>query len=140
MKYLVDANVLSEATKPIPSKLVLNWLQANQNDLLVNPIILGELQFGILQLPNGQRKDDLLAWFERGMTSIPGLVIDVETSQCWAKMLVSLRAKGVSMPVKDSLIAASAIQHGLAIATRNIRDFAESGVRLVNPFEGSGDS
>ena len=135
MKYLVDANILSEATKPIPSPIVLKWLEANQNNLIVNPIVLGELQYGILALPDGKRKTKLLSWFARGLKALHSVDIDGETADRWAKLLAELRAQGVAMPLNDSLIAASALQHRLVIATRNTRDFAQSGVTLVNPFE-----
>jgi predicted nucleic acid-binding protein len=55
LKFLVDANVLSEATRPSPEPHVLGWLSDHEAHLLVNPIILGELKFGILHLPEGRR-------------------------------------------------------------------------------------
>jgi predicted nucleic acid-binding protein len=60
MKYLVDANVLSEATKPQPNARVLAWLERHETQLAVNPIILGELQYGILLLPSGRKRERLL--------------------------------------------------------------------------------
>ena len=53
MKFLVDANVLSEATKPNPNPKVVGWLAAHETQLAINPIVLGELRFGILLLPKG---------------------------------------------------------------------------------------
>ena len=52
----------------------------------------------------------------------------------WAKLLADLRAAGHAMPIKDSLIAATALVHGMTVATRNVRDFRRAGVKIVNPF------
>ena len=135
MKCLVDANVLSEATKPQPDARVLHWLTGNQALLVVNPIILGELQYGILKLPDGHRRKGLLDWFAQGAKHLPSVEIDTTTASCWAHLMSDLRRQGLAMPIKDSLIAASALQYGFAVATRNTRDFEASKVPLVNPFE-----
>jgi toxin FitB len=134
VKYLVDADVLSEVTKPTPAPHVVEWLRKNDRELAVNPIILGELEFGILLLPAGQRRRRLTEWFESGAANLNVLEIDSETAAVWAKLLADLRRKGRAMPIKDSLIAASAKQHSLAVATRNVTDYRAAGVRIVNPF------
>lgn len=134
MKYLVDANVLSEATKPRPSPAVVEWLRDNDGDIAVNPIILGELQYGILLLPAGRRRSRLEQWFARGAASLHVLEIDADTADAWAHLLADLNRKGRAMPIKDSLIAATARQHGLTVATRNTADFRYAGVASLNPF------
>ncbi len=134
MRYLVDANVLSEATKTVPSSRVLAWLEAHESDLVVNPIVLGELEYGILALPSGRRRSSLLRWFADGLGRLNVVAVDAQTAAEWAALLAHLHKAGRVMPVKDSLIAASARQHGLAVATRNTRDYRHCGVRLVNPF------
>jgi predicted nucleic acid-binding protein len=134
MRFLVDANVLSEATKSEPSSSVLAWLADHETDLAVNPIIIGELQYGILLLPIGKKRDRLQKWFAAGITRLPVLNLDSGTAIEWAKLLAELKRKGRAMPVKDSLVAASARQHKLAVATRNIADFAHAGIKIVNPF------
>ncbi|MFO0892004.1 MAG: type II toxin-antitoxin system VapC family toxin [Isosphaeraceae bacterium] len=136
MKYLVDANVLSEATRPQPVASVLTWLGRHEAELAVNPIILGEIRYGILQLPAGTKRDRLLEWFAAGAAYLPVFDLDAETAQVWAQLLAELRRKGRAMPVKDSLIAATARQHRLTVVTRNTDDFAHAKVKLVNPFEG----
>ena len=65
MKYLVDANVLSEPTKPTPDPRVMEWLRAHEADITVNPVILGELRFGILILPKGRKRTALEGWWTR---------------------------------------------------------------------------
>ena len=134
MKYLVDANVLSEPTKPMPDPAVVNWLRSNEADIAVNPIILGELRFGILILPKGKKRTALENWFDAGAQRLHCLSWDADTGIKWAELLARLRTSGKSMPIKDSLIAASAAVHGLAVVTRNRGDFANAGVRIVDPF------
>ena len=134
MKYLVDANVLSEATKPDPDPQVVEWLRQHERNLAVNPVILGEVRFGILLLGKGKRRKRLEEWFARGVRTIHCLPWDSETGLRWAQLLAALRSQGKAMPIKDSLIAATALCYGLHLATRNEKDFAATGVGLVNPF------
>lgn len=134
-KFLVDANVLSEPTKDFPSQSVVNWLARHETQLAVNPIIVGELEYGILLLPAGRRRTRLLNWFAAGVAQLGVLEIDRETAHVWATLLASLKRKGRAMPIKDSLIAATALAHQLTVATRNTSDYRYSGVRCENPFE-----
>ena len=134
MKFLVDANVLSEATKAVPSEAAVDWLRRHEHVVAVNTVVLGELEFGILLLPSGRRRKRLESWFLNVVEILPVLEMERETARVWAALLARLRKKGRAMPLKDSLIAASALQHGLAVATRNSGDFAHCGVKLVDPF------
>ena len=134
MTCLVDANVLCEATRPSPDPRVVEWLIRNERDLVVDPVILGEVRFGILLLPSGRRRRELESWFDEVARRIYCVPWDVETGLRWAELLAHLRSLGKPMPIKDSLIAATALTHGLQLATRNRRDFEASGVELVDPF------
>ncbi|HVT17113.1 MAG TPA: PIN domain-containing protein [Thermoanaerobaculia bacterium] len=134
MTFLVDANVLSEATRPDPDPRVLRWLAQNEREIAVDPMILGEILFGILLLPVGKRRVRLQHWFQDGVERIHCLSWEAATGLRWARLLADLRASGRSMPIKDSLIAATALTHGLAIVTRNRRDFMSAKVEIVDPF------
>lgn len=134
MRYLVDANVLSEPTKPHPNARVMEWLRKNEAEIAVDPIILGELRFGILILPRGKRRSELERWFDAGAGRLYCLTWDAGIGLKWAELLARLRATGRAMPVKDSLIAASAAAHNLVVATRNRADFVNAGVKVVDPF------
>ena len=134
MTCLVDANVLCEATRPSPDPGVVEWLIRNERDLVVDPVILGEVRFGILLLPSGRRRRELESWFDEVARRIYCVPWDAETGLRWAELLAHLRSLGKPMPIKDSLIAATALTHGLQLATRNQRDFEASGVELVDPF------
>ena len=135
MSFLVDANVLSEATRPEPNPRVLEWLTRYEREIAVDPIILGEIRFGIFLLPAGKRRMRLERWFQDGVERIHCLTWEAATGLRWARLLADLRADGRSMPVKDSLIAATALVHGLTVVTRNRRDFEPAGVGIVDPFE-----
>jgi toxin FitB len=134
VKFLVDANVLSEPTKPAPDALAVAWLRQHERDLAVNPIILGELEYGILLLPAGRRRTRLEQWFANGIERLRVLDFDTATAAHWARLLARLKRKGHDMPVKDSLIAATALAHGLTVATRNTHDFRNAGVNAADPF------
>ena len=135
MKYLVDANVLSEPTKPVPNPRVLEWLRAHERDIVIDPIILGELRFGILVLPKSKKRTALERWFDTGIERLHCLPWEADTALTWAQLLARLRAAGRATPTKDSLIAATALTHGLTVVTRNRVDFAKADVRIVDPFE-----
>jgi predicted nucleic acid-binding protein len=136
VKYLVDSDVLSDATKLNPSPQVSDWLLSHSADLVVNPIILGEIEYGIFILPASRKRKQLLDWFATGIQQINVVAIDNQTASVWAGLLNDLKRKGRAMPVKDSLIAASAKQYGLTIATRNTNDYQNAGVAIFDPFEG----
>ena len=138
MTFLVDANVLSETTKPVPDPAVVDWLRRNERALVVDPVVLGEIRFGILLLPRGRRRARLERWFDSGVERLHCLPWDVATGIRWAELLADLRTAGAAMPIKDSLIAATALTHGLVVATRNRTDFERAGVRVCDPFEGPG--
>ncbi len=134
MKYLVDANILSEPTKPTPNPRVIEWLRAHDRDIAVAPVILGELRFGILILPKGRKRTALERWFDAGIVRLQCVPWDADTALQWAELLARLRRTDKAMPMKDSLIAATAAVHGLAVVTRNRADFVHAGVRIVDPF------
>ena len=134
MRYLVDANVLSEATKPSPQEGVLGWLRAHEADLVVDPVILGELRFGILLLPRGKKRTALEQWFDAGVQRLHCLPWEAQTGLLWAELLARLRRAGKSIPIKDSLIAATALTHDLVVVTRNRADFEKTGVTVFDPF------
>ena len=134
--YLVDANVLSEPTKPVPDPGVVEWLRLHEREIAVDPVILGEVRFGILLMPKGKRRAGLERWFEGGVRRIHCLPWEAETGLRWAELLARLRSSGSAMPLKDSLIAATALVYGLTIATRNGADFEKTGVEIVDPLAG----
>ncbi|TWS98506.1 type II toxin-antitoxin system VapC family toxin [Reyranella sp. CPCC 100927] len=134
MRYLVDANVLSEPTKPVPNLRVIDWLRQNEREIAVDPIILGEVRFGILLLQKGKKRTRLEQWFNAGIQRLHCLPWEADTGLRWAELLAHLRSSGRAMPIKDSLIAATALVHSLTVVTRNRSDFEKAGVNIVDPF------
>ena len=135
MTYLVDANVLSEPTKEAPDRKVVDWLTANEANLVVDPIIIGELRMGILALARGRKRARLEQWLEDVVETIECLPWDATVSRRWAILVVDLKRKGETVPLLDGMIAATALEHDLVVATRNTRDFNKTGVKTFNPFE-----
>ncbi len=134
MKFLVDANVLSEPTKPTPSARVVTWLSDHEGDIAVDSIILGELYVGVLAMPDGRKRARLEDWFETLAQAIECLPWDGAVSRRWARLVADLRRKGQALPLLDSMIAASALEHDLTVVTRNVHDFKTAGVRVIDPF------
>ena len=134
MSYLVYANVLSEPTKPEPDARVVAWLKRYERDLVVDPVILGELRFGILLLRRSKRRARLESWFDQGVRRLHCLAWEASTGLRWAQLLADLRKRGRAMPIKDSLIAATALTHDVPLVTRNSSDFAHAKVRVIDPF------
>ncbi len=98
MKWLLDTNVLSEVTRPLPNAKVEAWLRAEARDAVIDPIVLGELRYGILILPRGARRSRLESWFNAGARTMHCLRWDRETGLEWAALLARLRTKGLAMP------------------------------------------
>jgi predicted nucleic acid-binding protein len=134
MSYLVDANVLSEPTRPTPNPAVIEWLSTHEGDLFVDSIIMGELFVGVQTQPPGRRRARLEEWFEALAETIECLPWDLTVSSRWARLVVDLKRKGQPLPLLDGMIAATALAHGLTVATRNTRDFKKAGVKVVDPF------
>ena len=135
MRFLVDANVLSEVTKPEPRDSVVAWLRRREPELAVNGVVLGEIRFGILLLPQGKRRERLQQWFDGVVRQIHCLPWEATTGLRWAELLADLRRRGLAMPIKDSWIAATALEHDLQVVTRNRRDFELAGLEVLDPFE-----
>lgn len=134
MRYLVDTNVLSEPTRASPDPGVVQWLKDHEADIVVNPVVLGEIRFGIRLLRPGRRRESLEGWFSEVARRIRCVPIDKKTGLLWAELLAALRSRGRSMPIKDSLVAATALAFDLVVATRNRGDFEAAGVAIVDPF------
>ncbi len=136
MSYLVDTNVLSELRRKQPQPEVVAWFtQRPRQTLYLSVLTLGEIRKGIERL-EAARQQPLLDWLE---VELPNyflsrlLAVDAHTADRWGRMLASA---GRPLPAVDSLLAATALQHDLTLVTRNTADFAGTGVRLINPWNG----
>ena len=139
MKFLLDTCLISELVKKKPNAAVLKWLdERDEHSLFLSALTLGELQKGISRLSTGVRKDDLQAWIEHDLIErFEGRILDLdlETALIWGKLQGEAELKGGKLPVMDSLIAATAIAHGLLVVTRNVKDIERCRARVFNPWD-----
>ncbi|MEI9998061.1 MAG: PIN domain-containing protein [Verrucomicrobiota bacterium] len=98
-------------------------------------MILAEIRLGIVRLPRGRRRERLENWFSEGVGKLTCLSWDRKTAIRWADLILKVQGLGYTLPLFDSMIAATALVHGLVIVTRNVRDFEHAGVSVLNPFE-----
>ena len=138
MKFLLDTCVVSEFTKITPNPKVIEWLRhCDQSALYLSSITVGELSKGIAKLDEGKRKLELSKWLNddlRVRFSDRIISLDVDVMMGWGIICGSLERLGISTPVMDSLIAASAIAYDLILVTNNVNDFKNMNVRLHNPW------
>jgi predicted nucleic acid-binding protein len=132
--YLLDTNVISELRRPRPHGAVLAWLQATPDNLLyLSAVSLGEIQAGI-ELTREQdavKADEIQVWAEKVVSAYKVLPMDVEGFRTWARLM----PRRSDTLYEDAMIAATAVVHRLTVVTRNVGDFANFGVTLLNPFE-----
>lgn len=138
MKYLLDTCLISELVKKEPNPAVVSWLEEQEEQTLFLSVLnVGELQKGISKLPDGPRKDELQAWVTLDLVErFAGRIIDIdlETALCWGRLQGAAEQAGEKLPLMDSLIAATATAHGLAVVTRNVRDMERCGGNVCNPW------
>ncbi len=139
MNYLLDTCVLSEYTRRKPEPKVIRWVDSLQEEkLFVSAITLGEIQYGIERIPESHRKTELLLWLNNGLVSRFNhriLPLDPQTMLLWGSLRAHMDQSGQRMALIDSLILATALQHSLIIATRNVTDFLPCGAQVINPWE-----
>lgn len=143
MNFLLDTCFLSELVKPAPDQGVVGWLwTVAPHQLFVSAMTLGELHRGVMKLPASRRRDELGGWLEQVERDFEDRVLPFsrETAHRWAELCAGADAQGRRLAAFDSIIAATARQHDLALVTRNERDFEPAGVQWVNPWVGSGET
>ena len=135
---LLDTNVLSELTKPQPDLRVVGWLRRSAPALALPTVAVAEMAFGIEKLAEGRRREELLEALRRVVVEFADRLFDFNVKAAWAygRILATTRCAGHPMTVPDALIAAIAAANGCALATRNVKDFASTGLDLVDPWDG----
>ena len=137
MSYLLDTCVVSELSRPRPDPGVVAWMsEADVATLHLSAITIGEVQRGTLRLPAGKRRTSLSDWSERLRRSFSGRVLPVDESVAlrWAEIAARALQSGRPGSFADGLIAATALDRGLALVTRNVTDFEPFGIALLNPW------
>ena len=131
--YLLDTNVISELRKPRPHGAVLAWIRAaDENDLHVSAVTLGEIQAGIelTREQDATKADEIERWLDLVAASYNVLPMDAKAFRAWARLM----HRRSDTLYEDAMIAATATVHHLTVVTRNVADFAGFGVELLNPF------
>ncbi len=137
MRFLLDTCVLSELVKSAPDPHVLRWFEARKaHELYLSAMSWGELQRGVIRLPKSKRRSELAAWLQQLDIGFEDriLAFDQRIAEAWAQMTVQAEARGKSLSAFDSLIAATAHAHDCQLVTRNVRDYAHTGIAIVNPW------
>jgi predicted nucleic acid-binding protein len=138
VSYLLDTCVVSELSKPRPDRGVVAWIsEADAGLLHLSVITVGEIRRGTLRLPAGKRRTSLSNWSERLRQGFSGRVLPVDEPVAlrWAEIAARAEQSGRSGSFADGLIAATALDRGLTLVTRNVADFEPFGVSLLNPWK-----
>lgn len=136
--FLLDTNVPSELTRPQSDPRVEQWLEdANDEELYLSTLTLGEILKGITILPQSKRRGELQRWLDETLRPwFKGRILPVTDAiaERWGILAGERQLKGRPLKVADGLIAATALVHDLTVVTHNVRDFSDLGVPLINPW------
>jgi predicted nucleic acid-binding protein len=136
-RYLLDTNIISNVTKPVPSKSLLAWMAEQiDEDLFIASLTIAEIRRGVLEKPAGRERDQLDAWFsgpEGPSALFAGRVLpfDEKAGLVWARMMADGTLKGRPRSALDTIIAAIAEANVCTVVTDNEKDFPD--VAVVNP-------
>ena len=139
MNYLLDTCVISELVAKSPNEHVLSWIDGTVDEhIFLSALTIGEIQRGISKLPDSSRKDTLADWLATDLLNrFSGriLTLDTEVLLKWGELVAYMETVGRPIPAIDSLFAAQAMTYKMTFVTRNIKDFAETGIDLLNPWQ-----
>ncbi len=137
--FLLDTNVPSELTHTRPDPRAEKWVYSqNEKSLFLSVVTIGELRRGFVMLPIGKRRTNLERWFHDDL--IPrfrGRILPVTriVADRWGILDGECQLKGTPLNTADGMIAATAIEHGLTVVTRNVKHFDRLGVTILNPWD-----
>jgi len=138
LNYLLDTCFLSELRKPKPHKAVLDWFEIiDEKRLFISALSIGELYYGIALLPDGKQKKEIKAWLQQIENSYADLIIpiDEKVAAQWGEMRALLQSRGITLNVVDGLLAATCSVYSLNLVTRNNKDFKDTGINILNPWQ-----
>lgn len=137
-RHLLDTNIISHVTKPVPSPALVSWMAVQSDaDLFISSLTVAELQRGILEKPAGKKRRELERWFSgpdgpQALFAGRVLPFDEKAALIWARLMAEGTAKGRPRSPLDMIIAAIAEANDCVVVTENEKDFA--GVKIVNPL------
>jgi hypothetical protein len=136
VSYLVDTNVVAGLSRRVPNPRVVSWFREVPDTALhLSVLTLGELRKGVESLADARKKERLRVWLENDLAEWFGerlLPVTAAVADRWGRLLAEA---GRPVPAVDSLLAATALHHGLRMVTRNSQDFVFRGLDIVNPWE-----
>ena len=139
---VLDTNVISEIFRPSPERRVPRWLASLTGDVAIASVTLAELLARVRGLPNGKRKDELAKGIDAALDPCRGsraiLPFDDRAAERYADVLMTRESAGAPISMADAQIAGMCLVHDGSCATRNTKDFAHTGVDVVNPWEFDG--
>ena len=137
--FLLDTNCISEVVRVKPEPRVMEWIEAAEETLLyLSVLTLGEIRKGLAGLPQGKRRTQLETWLEVELGArFAGRILSIDQSIAdrWGLLAASAKAKGKTLSTIVGLLAATAVQHNLTIVSRNVSDFSNTPVPVLNPWE-----
>lgn len=136
MSYLLDTNVLSELRRKTPDARVVRWFsQRPAGTLYLSVLTLGEIRKGIEMLADQRRRLALMDWLDIELPAFfSGRVLDIDTAVAdrWGRIVAHA---GRPLPSIDSLLIATAVQHGMTLVSRNLRDVEGLGAPVLSPWQ-----
>ena len=137
---LLDTNVVSELMRSSPNPVVETWVaERSVEELFFSAIGEAELRYGVAVMPAGRRRDRLASEIEAMLREdFEGRVLpfDSEAAHAYAELASARRVAGRPISIADCQIAAIAKSRDMAVATRNVRDFTDLGVDVIDPWKG----
>jgi len=140
-RYLLDTNIISNATRPVPSETLMSWMaEQADDDLFISSLTIAEIRRGVLEKPAGKKRRELERWFagaEGPQALFAGRVLpfDENAALIWARLMAEGTAVGRPRSALDMIIAAIAEANRCVVVTDNVRDFA--GLKILNPLRTS---
>jgi hypothetical protein len=136
MSWLLDADVLSQPAKRQRDARVVAWLHEEREHCYTSSIVIAQLAYWV-RTKQGRQRETLQEWLTRLIEAMQGRIrgFNVSVATVWADLQHQLDEAGQRMPIEDSYIAATALRHGLTIATGNDRHFRRPGLKVFNPFK-----
>lgn len=136
---VLDTNVISETWRPTPDTRVLAWIDSQAIETLhLSAITIAELRFGIATMPVGRKRTTLDERLERKVLPLfVGRILpfDLDASRAYADLMSRAKASGRAIGKADGYIAAAAMAHGFAVATRDAGPFEAADLNVINPWE-----
>ncbi len=137
MNFLLDTCIISEPKQKRPSERVLEWLDAqDESKLYLSVLTVGEIKKGITRLESSRKKAELEKWLEQLLMRFSRRILPLseKTFLVWGKMYGEFERKGVVRPAFDSLLETTTLEHDMIFVTRNVKNFHDSQVTILNPW------